>query len=232
MKYETRISKVGPISYYLKTFSFRWTTGFGEPYDYNSIMHYSSRAFSKDPYDNKSMTIESINPDRSEITGLGRKRNLSETDVIKIKKLYKCSPYENWYVSKWAFLGKLLRFFVSLSLKRPLFVIRDNGCQSDSDCGINEHCAASINVIKGQCRTQLPDGSLCTRNEECLHRICSGGICSSCTQDEHCPEGQFCGNKYIPFVENVCTEYCGELCLFSAQCLGRCTTCGWGFVCE
>ena len=123
-------------------------------------------------------------------------------------------------------------FFVSLSLKRPLFVIRDNGCQSDSDCGINEHCAASINVIKGQCRTQLPDGSLCTRNEECLHRICSGGICSSCTQDEHCPEGQFCGNKYIPFVENVCTEYCGELCLFSAQCLGRCTTCGWGFVCE
>ena len=76
--------------------SFRWTTGFGEPYDYDSIMHYSSRAFSKDPYDNKSMTIESINPDRSEITGLGRKRNLSETDVIKIKKLYKCSPYENW----------------------------------------------------------------------------------------------------------------------------------------
>ena len=127
---------------------------------------------------------------------------------------------------------KIATFFASLSLKRPLFVFRDNGCQSDSDCGINEHCAASINVIKGQCRTQLPDGSLCTRNEECLHRICSGGICSSCTQDEHCPEGQFCGNKYIPFVENVCTEYCGELCLFSAQCLGRCTTCGWGFVCE
>ena len=129
---------------------------------------------------------------------------------------------------KWSFHGNCyIRFFV---LTKASF--RDNGCQSDSDCGINEHCAASINVIKGQCRTQLPDGSLCTRNEECLHRICSGGVCSSCTQDEHCPGGQFCGNKYIPFVENVCTEYCGELCLFSAQCLGQCTTCGWGFVCE
>ena len=145
----------------------------------------------------------------------------SSTSVLHTK----IGTYQNGHFSE----KYVFRIFV---LKRPLFVIRDNGCQSDSDCGINEHCAASINVIKGQCRTQLPDGSLCTRNEECLHRICSGGICSSCTQDEHCPEGKFCGNKYIPFVENVCTEYCGELCLFSAQCLGRCTTCGWGFVCE
>ena len=28
-------------------FNFRWTTGYGEEYDYKSIMHYSSRAFVK-----------------------------------------------------------------------------------------------------------------------------------------------------------------------------------------
>ena len=75
---------------------YRWTTGFGEPYDYDSIMHYSSKAFSKNPRDNTTMTIEPVNPDRADIGGLGRKRNLSDTDIAKIKKLYKCPPYENW----------------------------------------------------------------------------------------------------------------------------------------
>lgn len=72
----------------------RWTTGFGEEYDYSSIMHYSSAAFSKDP--KEAMTIEPVSPDRHTIQGLGRRRNLSDIDVVKIKKLYKCSPYENW----------------------------------------------------------------------------------------------------------------------------------------
>ena len=56
-------------------------------------MHYSSTAFSKEK---DSMTIEPISTDKIEINGLGRKRNLSEIDVNKIKKLYKCPPYENW----------------------------------------------------------------------------------------------------------------------------------------
>jgi hypothetical protein len=33
---------------------FRWTTGYGEKYDYDSIMHYSKTAFSKTETD---MTI-------------------------------------------------------------------------------------------------------------------------------------------------------------------------------
>ena len=109
---------------------------------------------------------------------------------------------------------------------------RDNGCSTDSDCGLNEHCAASINVLKGQCRTKLADGSLCTRNQECIHQLCSGGVCTSCNQDAHCPDGKFCSNKYVPFIENVCTGYCNEICFFSSTCGGSCKTCGWGFTCE
>ena len=74
----------------------RWTTAFGEGYDYDSIMHYSSKAFSKDPFGNDPALT--ILPKNSAVnaTSLGRKVNLSETDIIKIKKLYKCPPYSSW----------------------------------------------------------------------------------------------------------------------------------------
>ena len=184
--------------------TYRWTTGFGEPYDYNSIMHYSSKAFSKDPYDSDMITIEPVpSNDRVEIAGLGRRRNLSDIDVIKIKKMYKCAPYQNW----------------------------DNGCDSDAECGINEHCAFSLNIVRGQCRTLLADGAICLRKEDCLSGICQGGVCTSCTQDAHCPEKQFCSNKYVPFAEKKCTDYCGELCMLSSTCGGSCPTCSWGFTC-
>jgi hypothetical protein len=68
-------------------------------YDYDSIMHYSSKAFSRAPEDDNIMTIEPVSTDRTSIEGLGRKRNLSDVDVVKIKKLYKCAPYENWYTA-------------------------------------------------------------------------------------------------------------------------------------
>jgi len=45
--------------------TYRWTTGFGEHYDYDSIMHYSSKAFSKDPERDDMLTIEPISTDRS-----------------------------------------------------------------------------------------------------------------------------------------------------------------------
>ena len=61
-------------------------------------MHYSSRAFVKD-YSNKNMRSiipkdSSIDPDT-----LGFKPNLSETDKIKIRKMYKCAPYNDYKVS-------------------------------------------------------------------------------------------------------------------------------------
>merc|ERR1712048_264863 len=36
-----------PGTYHPQFNTYRWTTGYGEPYDFDSIMHYSSRAFIK-----------------------------------------------------------------------------------------------------------------------------------------------------------------------------------------
>ena len=118
------------------------------------------------------------------------------------------------------------------SLSGLFYYFRDNGCSSDNDCGINEHCALSLNLLKGQCRTLLRDSSLCARDEQCLSGLCMAGSCTSCTQDAHCSNGQFCANKYVPFVEKACTNFCGQICLISATCGGSCTSCGWDFRCS
>ena len=68
----------------------RFSSGYGEEYDYNSILHYSATAFSKD---NESVTLL---PRVGEPDMIGKKRNLSDTDIVKIKKMYKCKPYEGW----------------------------------------------------------------------------------------------------------------------------------------
>ncbi|QQP34617.1 Metalloendopeptidase, partial [Caligus rogercresseyi] len=70
------------------------TTAYGEEYDYDSIMHYSSRAFSKDYHDPEILTIVPRNGVSPE--DIGRKKNYSPKDIIKIKKMYRCAPYENW----------------------------------------------------------------------------------------------------------------------------------------
>ena len=74
---------------------FRWTTGYGEKYDYSSIMHYPSFAFSKNKSDPYMLTIvpKDIN---QPVNQLGSRTNLSAIDVIKIKKMYKCKPYQDW----------------------------------------------------------------------------------------------------------------------------------------
>ena len=49
------------------------------------------------------MTVVPVAGSGVDATELGRKVNLSDTDVIKIKKMYKCSPYDKW----WALANKL-----------------------------------------------------------------------------------------------------------------------------
>ena len=43
--------------------------------------------------DNESVTML---PRVGEPDMIGKKKNLSDTDVVKIKKMYKCKPYEGW----------------------------------------------------------------------------------------------------------------------------------------
>ena len=68
-------------------------------------------------------------------------------------------------------------------LSQIKFKKRDNGCGADNECGFNEYCSGitALGLLRGQCRTLLPDGSVCVRNEECLN-LCSSGRCTSCTQ--------------------------------------------------
>ena len=44
--------------------------------------------------DNESVTML---PRVGEPDMIGKKKNLSDTDVVKIKKMYKCKPYESWW---------------------------------------------------------------------------------------------------------------------------------------
>ena len=87
-----------PLQYQAQFSTYRWTVGYGETYDYQSIMHYSSRAFVRDYNDKKMRSIKpkdkSIDPD-----DLGFKADLSEIDRKKIRKMYKCDPYNDYKVS-------------------------------------------------------------------------------------------------------------------------------------
>jgi hypothetical protein len=68
----------------------RYSSGYGEKYDYNSILHYSATAFSKGE------DAITLMPREGEPAVIGKKKNLSDTDIVKIKKMYKCHPYKEW----------------------------------------------------------------------------------------------------------------------------------------
>lgn len=59
-----------------------YATGFGFPYDYGSVMHYSRKAFGN----HGNETISPIDP----ATHIGQRNNLSEIDLGKLIKMYKC----------------------------------------------------------------------------------------------------------------------------------------------
>lgn len=59
------------------------TSGFGVGYDYGSVMHYSSTAFSK----NGQSTIEAKMKSNDK---MGQREGFSSKDIEKVKKMYKC----------------------------------------------------------------------------------------------------------------------------------------------
>lgn len=59
----------------------------GQPYDYNSIMHYARNTFSKSSYLDTILPVDRPNLKRPEI---GQRVQLSEGDIAQAKLLYKC----------------------------------------------------------------------------------------------------------------------------------------------
>ncbi|KAJ0172935.1 hypothetical protein K1T71_011111 [Dendrolimus kikuchii] len=82
------------------------TNGFGIPYDYNSVMHYSEYAFSK----NSQKTIEP----RVGGVKLGQREGLSRGDVKKVNNMYNCrkeQPYQRQQFQQGWFGGLFENFF-------------------------------------------------------------------------------------------------------------------------
>lgn len=65
-------------------------------YDYGSVMHYASTAFSK----NGKPTIE---PKKRGVE-IGQRAGFSETDIYKINKLYKCAQFGEVFIQTGFFL--------------------------------------------------------------------------------------------------------------------------------
>ena len=63
----------------------------GSPYDYNSVMHYGRKAFSKNGRD----TIEVVNATFQ--VNLGQRSGLSDTDIKQVALLYKCKEGNKCY---------------------------------------------------------------------------------------------------------------------------------------
>lgn len=75
-KYYKEFERVSP-----KMFNY-----YGTPYDYESIMHYSATAFSK----NGELTI--VPKDKSFVSRIGHREKLSVGDIRRINKKYNCDP--------------------------------------------------------------------------------------------------------------------------------------------
>ncbi|KAH8352284.1 hypothetical protein KR084_003148 [Drosophila pseudotakahashii] len=59
---------------------------FGEGYDYESLMHYIPKAFSKNG-------LPTIEPLKGGATNMGQRLYMSEKDIRKLNKMYKCPGY-------------------------------------------------------------------------------------------------------------------------------------------
>jgi len=74
------------MAYNFNKYSWNEINLLGEPYDLSSIMHYNSKAFSKNGHN----TIDVIKPNSTAV--IGQTSGLSTTDIRKLNKLYSCTP--------------------------------------------------------------------------------------------------------------------------------------------
>lgn len=71
-------------SYNFQKYSHGEADYYGEPYDYDSLMHYDNYAFSSN---GRATIVAKSDPNKR----LGQRNGFSQTDVKQLNKLYKCS---------------------------------------------------------------------------------------------------------------------------------------------
>ncbi|XP_054473939.1 low choriolytic enzyme-like [Anoplopoma fimbria] len=72
--------------YYVNNFQKHDTNNLNTPYDYTSVMHYGRTAFGK-------FRSESITPFPDSSVAIGQRDGLSDIDILRINRLYKCWSY-------------------------------------------------------------------------------------------------------------------------------------------
>ena len=72
---------------YLDNFCTTDSDTYGQPYDYDSVMHYGPRTFSKYPKDSTKYTMR---PKDSSKT-IGQQSHISKIDAVKLRKMYGCA---------------------------------------------------------------------------------------------------------------------------------------------
>jgi len=103
-------------------------------------------------------------------------------------------------------------------------------CKAHSDCPGEQFCRnLLLPGIPNNCSTPQPNGAFCLDSQEC-EESCSLGVCSECTKDSDCEDGEFCRNKILPLIMNKCSSPLanGELCSEDSDCINN--HCD-GFVC-
>ncbi|XP_057322027.1 tolloid-like protein 2 [Microplitis mediator] len=81
-----------------KKLSIKFTKTLGQPYDYNSIMHYPRFAFAKSSFHS---TIEPTRKINEETPGIGQRNALSTGDITTAKLLYNCSAHDGSFFEPW-----------------------------------------------------------------------------------------------------------------------------------
>ncbi|CDW54645.1 zinc metalloproteinase nas 8 [Trichuris trichiura] len=130
---------------------------YGERYDYFSIMHYDSKAFTR----NGRRTIEAVQPGMTDI--IGQMKDFSAVDLRKINKMYNCPPYYQYMIGNTGggWLNRLptvtgeptvstLRSGPNILPSAPLFPPRGNDLHAVSIC---EDKATQCWLIINRCRS-------------------------------------------------------------------------------
>ncbi|KAE9556216.1 hypothetical protein FO519_000555 [Halicephalobus sp. NKZ332] len=145
-------------------------------YDYGSVMHYASTAFSK----NGKPTIE---PKKKGVE-IGQRTGFSETDIYKINKLYKCSQFVSTTASPEDTLSEVLK---------P----GNKTTDSSTDKGSGENPHEEIENISGgvvsggsgkgsgHCRDRRRDCEFLSRSGHCESRFSKKFMAENCPKSCH-----------------------------------------------